>query len=154
MAALEWFESIADLRAKADKLRDEIATAYAAAGVHGQQMGSIGGGAKHDALAGIDSLIDSDAQSRLSKMDSDLIGLTNRALDVLYGDSGRGGVAKMVGTDEADILCYRYLIGESWATVARRYEPDTSNLTMWCKCRARQTCRQIDRIGMDALADS
>lgn len=153
--SLEWFERIEDLRVKVDELRNQVESAYAAAGPHGQQIGSIGGGGgKHDALQGIDAIIDSGTAVRLDVMKAELDEMLEIATDVLYGKSGRGGVAKAIGTDEADMLCYHYLQGEAWASIAKRYDAESSNLTMWCKCRARWTCRRIDRIGMDVLIDS
>ena len=154
MAALEWFESIPRLQKRVDDLQDRVASAYASAGPHGQQMGSVGGGGKHDALAGIDSLIDTNAVAELDRAKAELEQTLERASNVLYGKSGRGGVAKALGTDEADMLCFHYLQGESWASIGRRFEPDASNLTVWCQRKAKQACKQIDRIGMDALADS
>jgi hypothetical protein len=155
LAALDWFESIEQLQKSINELRDQVESAYAAAGPHGQQMGSIGGGGgRRDALAGVDSVIDSGAAARLDQAQAELIELLDQATDVLYGRSGSGGVAKAIGHDEADILCFHYLQGEAWSSIAKRYDPDTTNLTMWCKYRAHWTCRQIDRLGMDALADS
>ena len=155
MAALEWFEWIDKLRIEVARLDGEIESAYCAAGPHGQQMGSVGGGfGEHDAMASVDAMLDSDAQRKLEQRKGRLIRLTDRACDVLYGKSGRGGVAKAIGTDEADMLCFHYLQGESWADIARRYDADAKNLSDWAKCRARWTCRQIDRIGIDELAES
>lgn len=77
-----------------------------------------------------------------------------RATDVLYGRSGRGGLAKETCTDDADLLCFHYCQGESWASIARRYEIEDANLTRWCQRKAVKVCRLIDRIGMDTLADS
>ena len=154
MASLDWFESIAELRATVAKLESKVESAYSAAGPRGQQLGSIGGGSGHDALAGVDQIIDDGAVPELDRKRAELEERMVRATDILYGESGNGGVSKAIGTDEADMLCYHYLQGESWARVARRFEPDTSNLTVWCQRRAAWVCRRIDGIGMDRLADS
>ena len=153
MTALEYFESIVTQQALVCGIEHRIESARVAAGPHGQQMGAIGGGGSHDSLACIDSLIDSDAETQLSREKAKLRRLLDRATDILYGRDANGGVAKAIGTDEADMLCFHYLQGESWASIAKRYEPVTSNLTMWCKYRAEWTCRQIDRIGMETLID-
>ena len=154
MAALEWFESIARLRKRLARLEDAIESAYAAAGPHGQQIGSVGGGGGGDAFAGIDSIVDTDAVTERDKCKARLHELMGYATDVLYGRSGRGGLAKAMTTDDADMLCFHYLQGESWASIGRRFDPDTTNLTVWCKRKAKTTCRTIDRIGMERLADS
>lgn len=155
MAALEWFEGIARLRARVAKLDDAIESAYSAAGPHGQQIGSLGGGGGGgDALSGIDGIVDADAVAERDRCKAQLVDLLNRATDVLYGRSGRGGLARATCTDDADMLCFHYLRGESWASIGRRFNPEYENLTVWCKRKAKAACRQIDRIGMDALADS
>lgn len=154
MAALEWFESIARLRKRLEKLEDAIESAYAAAGPHGQQIGSVGGGGRGDSLAGIDSIVDTDAVTERDKCKAELNAMLEQATDVLYGKSGRGGLAKVTCTDDADMLCFHYLQGESWASIGRRFDPDTKNLTVWCKRKAKVACRKIDQIGMDALAET
>lgn len=154
MASLDWFESISLLRMEVAELEAEVESAYSAAGPHGQQIGSIGGGSGHDALAGVDQIIDDGSVPKLDRKKALLERRLDRATDVLYGRSGNGGVAKAIGTDEADMLCFHYLQGEGWASIARRYNPDATNLTDWCKRRAVWACRQIDKIGMESLADS
>lgn len=154
MAALEFFESIARLQRRADALQADVESAYAAAGPHGQQLGSIGGGGHGDSLAGVDHLIDTDATKELDRVRARLEERMSFATSVLYGRSGNGGIAKATCTDDADMLCYHYLQGESWASIARRYNPASSNLSLWCKRHAAKVCREIDRLGMRSLADS
>ena len=152
--SLAYFERVAALRERVGKLSDEIESAYAAAGPHGQQVGSIGGGGGSDAMGVIDRIIDADTMAELERLRPRLRQWLDKASDVLYGRSGRGGVAKRIGTDEADMLLRHYLQGESWASIARSFGASARNLTDWCKCHARSVCRRIDRIGMDTLADS
>lgn len=153
--ARTFFDTIEGLRVRLARLADEIDSAYAQAGPHGQQLGSVGGsGSAHDAMAGIDHIIDSNAVVERDRLQALLELHLDYATDVLYGRSGRGGLAKATCTDDADVLCFHYLQGESWTSISKRYEVESSNLTVWAKTRARRAFRAIDRIGMDTLADS
>ena len=155
MSAREFFESIPRLQSRVDDLRGRVESAYAAAGPHGQQAGSTGGGGRHDALAGVDSLIDHGTHAELDRAESELRAALGRATDVLYGRSGRGGLARATCSDDADILCCHYLQGMGWAEIAKEVvKPDVEYPDDWCRMRAVRACRRIDRIGMDALADS
>lgn len=155
MAALEFFEGIASLRRRVASLESQVESAYALAGPHGQRLGSIGGGGSgHDALAGVDAIMDDGSVQELDKMRARLEERMDYATEILYGESGNGGIAKATCTDDADMLCFHYLQGESWASIARRFEVEDANLTTWAKRHAMWVCRQIDRYGMDALADT
>ena len=155
MSAFEWFEAIPRLQKRVDDLQDRVASAYASAGPHGKQMGSIGGGGKHDALAGIDSLIDTNAVAELDRAKAELEQTLERASNVLYGKSGRGGLAKASCSADADILCCHYLQSMGWAEIAKEIvKPDVEYPDKWCRMRAVRACRKIDRLGMDELAES
>lgn len=157
MSAFEWFESVRKEGERIEKIKQELALLDSRISPRSQGFEPMGhGGGSNDAMVGM-ALV----SARLGELRQILPMLERRheaklemATHVLYGKSGRGGLARAASTDDADMLCYHYLQGESWASIARRYEPDTSNLTVWCKCRAKVACRMIDRIGMDALADS
>lgn len=157
MAALEWFESILTDGERIEKIRQNLAMLESRIAPRSQGYEPMGhGGGSTDAMLGM-ALV----SAKLGEL-RQLLPLVERkhedrieyATQVLYGKSGRGGVAKALGTDDADMLCYHYLQGESWASIGRRFEPDASNLTVWCQRKAKQVCKQIDRMGMDALADS
>lgn len=158
MAALDWFESILAESERIRKVKDELAILDAQIGPRSQGYEPMGHGSGNgsDAILGM-ALV----SARLSELRQVLPLIERRhedslerATQVLYGRSGRGGLARATNTDDADMLCFHYLQGESWASIARRFEPETSNLTVWCKRRAAWACKQIDRIGMDTLADS
>lgn len=157
MAALDWFESILNEGERIEKIKQNLAMLESRIAPRSQGYEPMGhGGGSSDAMLGMAMM-----SARLGELRRLLPGLERKheakleyATQVLYGRSGRGGVAKAVDTDEADMLCYHYLQGESWASIGRRFEPDASNLTIWCQRKAKQVCKQIDRIGMDALADS
>lgn len=157
MAALDWFESILADGERIEKIKQNLAMLESNIAPHSQGFEPMGhGGGSSDAMLGMAML-----SARLGELRRLLPELERKheakleyATQVLYGRSGRGGVAKAVGTDDADMLCYHYLQGESWASIGRRFEPDASNLTVWCQRKAKQACKQIDRIGMETLADS
>lgn len=157
MAALDWFESILTEGERIEKIKQNLAMLESRIAPRSQGYEPMGhGGGSTDAMLGM-ALV----SAKLGEL-RQLLPLVERkhedrieyATQVLYGKSGSGGVAKALGTDDADMLCFHYLQGESWASIGRRFEPDASNLTVWCQRKAKQACKQIDRIGMDALADS
>ena len=153
MASLEWFESIPRLQKKLRALESAIEMAYASAGPRGQQLGSIGGGGG-DPYAGMDSIIDTDAVRERDRTRALLEERMDYATKILYGRSGNGGVAKAIGTDDADMMSYHFLEGESLASIARRYDQEQANLSSWCERRIAWTCRQIDSIGIRALVNT
>lgn len=157
MAALDWFESILTEGERIEKIKQNLAMLESRIAPRSQSYEPMGhGGGSTDAM-----LVMALVSAKLGEL-RQLLPLVERkyedrieyATQVLYGKSGRGGVARALGTDDADMLRFHYLQGESWASIGRRFEPDASNLTVWCQRKARQACKQIDRIGMDALADS
>ena len=155
MSALEWFEETAALARRVEGLKADIESAYVATQPHGQLMGSIGANGRRDAMAPIDRIIDSDAKIELDRCEARLRHRLEYGTRGLYGSSGRGGLARARGYDDADILCCHYLQGMGWADIAReivRY--DTDKPSHWCQMRARRACEYIDRIGMDSLASS
>lgn len=157
MAALEWFESIEAEGKRIQKVKESLAMLDSRIAPHSQGFEPMGhGGGSSDAMLGM-ALVSArlaELMRLLPELERKHEAKLRQATDVLYGRSGRGGLAKALGTDDADMLRFHYLQGESWASIARRFEPETSNLTVWCKRRAKLACKQIDLIGMDALADS
>ena len=157
MSAFEWFESIATEGKRIQKIKQNLALLDSRIAPHAQGFEPMGhGGGSSDAMLGMAM-----ASARLGALKRLLPTLERKheaklayATDVLYGRSGRGGLARATSTDDADMLCFHYLQGESWASIARRFEVEDANLTRWCQRRAVRVCREIDRIGMDTLADS
>lgn len=157
MTSYELFETVLDMQEKVSRLEQEVERAYASVGPHGQKFGALHGTHGHDPMASIDRLIDSDATRELELAKGRLLTLMDFATDVLYGKSGRGGVAKIIGTDEADMLCRHYCEGMSWAKVGRLFDPDsnnTTNMTVWCQRYARSVFERIDEVGMRTLANT
>ena len=157
MAAFDWFESIRKEGERIEKIKQELALLDSRIAPHSQGFEPMGhGGGSNDAMVGM-ALVSArlgELRQILPMLERRHEAKLERATHVLYGKSGRGGLARAASTDDADMLCYHYLQGESWASIARRYEPETSNLTVWCKRRAQLICKEIVRIGMDALVDT
>lgn len=164
MSAFEWFEG---LRAEGERIRrieQDIAFLESSIAPHGQGFEPMGhGGSSTDPMVRMSMV-----SAQITKLRRGLPTIKRKhaakvehARHILYGRSGHGGLARAQvprgGTRYAlavDLLHARYIDGESWSAIARRYNPDTPNLTMWCKRRAQLICKEIDRIGMDALVDT
>ena len=153
--ARELFEAIrADVLEMAG-LERSIEDIETQAGPHGQMTGSIGGSGAHDGMRGIDRLVDSGLREELERMRAKVNPEIERATDVLYGRSGRGGVARARSTADADILCGYYLQGMSWPQVAAAHaDSDKTSPNIWCRMRAKRALEFIDRVGAPTLADS
>ena len=157
MAALDFFEGILTEGERIRRISEQLALLDSRISPHGQgfEPTGHGGGSSDRMLAhAILSAKLGELKAQLPELERKHEAKLERATDVLYGKSGRGGLAKETCTDDADLLCFHYCQGESWASIARRYEIEDANLTRWCQRRAVKVCRVIDRIGMDALADS
>ena len=125
MTSYEFFESIPDLRKKVETIERKIERAYTSAGPRSQMYGMRQRTLRRDHLLAIDGLIDSGCMRDLDATRDMLSRSLCLATYVLYGKSGRGGVAKMIGMDEADMVCYHYCKGMSWAQVGRMFNPDS-----------------------------
>lgn len=157
MAALDFFEGILTEGERIRRISEQLALLDSRISPHGQgfePMGHGGGGSDRMLAMAIISDKLGELRAQLPNLQRRHEEKLERATDVLYGRSGHGGLAKATCTDDADMLCFHYLEGESWSSIARRYEIEDANLTRWCQRRAVKVCRVIDRIGMDALADS
>ena len=153
MTAIEWFEwlrldviELAERKRKVEEARESL-------GSCGKQLGSVGGGGSHDVTAQVDAVIEQERalEADMAKHDMQL----ERATDILYGRSGRGGLAKARSSLDADILCCHYLHDMGWADIARDIvNPDTDYPVQWCRQRAMRALRYIDLVGMETLADS
>lgn len=157
MAAIDFFEGILTEGERIRRISEQLALLDSRISPHGQgfePMGHGGGGSDRMLAHAILSDKLGELRAQLPNLQRRHEEKLERATDVLYGKSGRGGLAKATCTDDADMLLFHYCQGESWASIARRYEIEDANLTRWCQRRAVKVCRVIDRIGMDALADS
>lgn len=152
MAALEFFERIGELQERVDRLERQVAEARESIGPSGQKVGSIGGGGGHDAMASVDAMVDREAE--LVRAKGELYRVLEYASDVLYGRSNRGGLAKAASSVDADLLHWRYCVGESWTAIGCRLNPETKYPKSWAQKRCASAIRKVDRYGMAELADS
>lgn len=153
MSARGWFESIRLDVKEAQELADEIEAEYARTGPHGQGGGSTGGSS--DQMRGIDRIVDDCMRERLAKKQERVRHRISAATRVLYGKSGRGGLAKERGTVDADILCHYYLEGYEWTELPKLVDcKDVSRPNGWCRLRAMRALAYVDRVGIHTLADS
>lgn len=153
MTAREYFEWIrADVIELAEMEERVAMLAESASSPRAQGEGPSGSGrAKSQPMA--DRSID--AERKLERMKAHLMPELDRASDVLYGRSGRGGVAKDCGSAEADSIFGYYLMGYTWREVADELVgPDSKDGAHWCRNRANSAFRYIDHTGMARLADS
>lgn len=153
MSARDLFDGIERKRKRVRTLQAAVESAYAAAGVHANRYGVVTHGSMVDRYSALDGALDRGLVRELSRCEQDLEKLCKLARLVLYGRSGHGGLYA-VSDIGADILLLHYLQGKSWASIAREFDPETTNLTVWCKNRAAKACRDIDRLGMDELINS
>lgn len=121
---------------------------------HGQRFdrvghGGSGGGMDSTALAMVAAAQELDHERAVLARETD------QALAVLYGRSGRGGLASERTSADADVLCCYYLMGMGWEQTATELCGDGErNSRQWCIMRAKRACEAIDRIGVARLADS
>lgn len=152
--ARKWFEDIAQLRQHVTELENEIDAAYASAGMRSQRTGSTAGSAQHNALESIDYLVDRGTARECEEAKALLARRLERATDVLYGRSGRGGLAMARSYMDADILCCHYLQGMGWAQIADQVvRPKSECPRKWVQARAKRALAYIDRVGMETLAN-
>lgn len=155
MTARDWLESIRADVVELVGMEYELEEIETKLGPHGQRMGSIGGTGDPDKLRPIDSLVDSRLREKLESKRDRVNRRIEHALHVLYGESGRGGLARARSSLDADILCAYYLQGESWSEIASgvaSFNPARPN--GWCRQRAMRALEYIDSVGRDVLADS
>lgn len=153
MASRDWFEYIRsrvlELRAMESRL-DEL---RAKAGPRGQRFDATGhGGHAHDASAPILSIAETEAE--LDSIRKATNAEIERALLVLYGKSGRGGIAKAKGSAYADCICGYYLMGMSWREVAEDLAVDSVDGRQWCWRHAYRGFEFIDTVGLSAITES
>lgn len=110
MAARNWFEELRYKVKVLASMESDVEDARLKTGPRGQQFDSPGGrGAASDASAPILSLADMEAE--LDRLRAETNEEIERALYVLYGKSGRGGLAKVRSMADADCICGYYLMG-------------------------------------------
>lgn len=155
MKARDWFETIRVGVAEMRKLEEDIECIETQAGPHGQSVGSIGGGGSHDSMRGVDRMVDAGMKEMLARLQARYNPEIESALEILYGKSCNGGLAKAKQSIDADILCCYYLQAEEWPAIAAALaSKDLARPNGWVRMRAMRALAYIDRVGMATLADS
>ena len=158
MSALEWFESIRTDGERIEKIKQNLAMLESRIAPRSQGYEPMGhGGGSSDAMLGMAlvSIQIGKLKAELPRVERRLEARMERATNILYGKSGRGGLAKAKGTTDADIICCHYLQGMGWAEIAQEIvRKETDYPTQWCRQRALRAFAYMDRVGMDVLADS
>ena len=153
MRSREYFESLRYAVVQLTAMEDRIAALDETAKAPKSQGAEPSGGGCPHSQPVADRLIDMerDVDEARARLTPEL----DRATDVLYGRSGRGGVAKECGYASADSVCGYYLYGMSWPEVAAELvRPDSKDGAHWCRNRAASAFRHMDNVGMARLADS
>lgn len=96
------------------------------------------------------------AEADLDVMRAKVNAEIERALLVLYGCEGRGGLAKLKGYMVADCICGYYLQGMTWPQVASAFGwpdegLDSKDGPQLCKRRAYRGMEQIELLGAEAV---
>lgn len=95
-----------------------------------------------------------DESVKLDRMRVRLNARIDAALLILYGRNGRGGLAKVRGSAEADCICGHYLMGMTWPEVGSELAPeDSGDAAQWCKRRAYRGLEFIGHVGGKQLRD-
>lgn len=152
MRSREYFESLRYSVLQLAKMEDRMSALDESAKAP-KSMGRepSSGGSRSQPIA--DRLID--LEREVDEAKARLTPELDRATDVLYGRSGRGGVAKDCGFASADAVCGYYLMSMTWTQVsAELVRPDSKDGAHWCRNRAASAFRHMDNVGMARLADS
>ena len=153
MNARDWFNLIRDRVETLSKMGQTAEDKRAAVLPKGQQFEPSSHGAAGDGSAAMLSYIQADIA--LDSKAAELDALLERACAVLYGRSGRGGLAKARSTADADCICGYYLMGLTWRQVADELvRPESKDARHWCMMRAYRALAYMDRVGMGRLIDS
>lgn len=147
------FERLRHEVQEVERMRTRVNEMREACMPRGASTGSIGGGrsggsvvTKLDLLVDLEAELDARAAALQTKLD--------RVADVLYGSDGRGGIAKVRGSVDADIIFAYYLDARTWAEVASSLAPAESPCPAdWCRMRARRALETIDKVGAETLSN-
>lgn len=154
MGARDWFERIRAEVLECARLEDDLLDLRAKAGPRGQSFEMVA----HSTGASDGSgpiLRVAQAESELDVRQARCNAMVEDAMDVLYGEDGRGGLARLKGSATADCICGRYLMGMRWGEVADEItRPESRDGEQWCKRRAYRGLEFIDKIGLAVLTKS
>lgn len=118
MTAREYFETVRDAAVELDRTSRTLERMRARTMPKAQRYDAVGGGSGHsDPMDRVVEVVDFEAVMR-QRMEDDRE-LLSDAARVLYGEDGRAGVAKGMGSAYADAVFHRALDARTWNAVAR-----------------------------------
>ena len=119
MTAREYFDRVRDASIELDRACRTLERMRAQVGVKTQRYDSPGvhGGGNADPMARVDGIIDYERVME-RRMEDDRA-LLQEAATVLYGEDGRGGVSKGMGSAYADAVYHRACDARTWDSCAR-----------------------------------
>lgn len=143
MPSRDWFEFIRASVLELARTERAIEELEAMAAPKAQQYGSIGHGSGGNESSALYRLIEVRAKYEKRRM------VTERLLEiastVLYGPDGRGGLAKELGSTDADCVMGYYLLGMTWRQVADELvRPESVDGPQWCKRRSYRAFEWMD----------
>lgn len=147
MAAQEYFERIRENVIEIERSKGMLDVLMQSEDVSAQSYDCRTSGGEVDAMDKVDRRID--FESRLKERIGELEGELDDATDVLYGKSGRGGLAKLKGNRYADVLCMAYLQAMTWHETA-----DVMRCSQkWCRELASAAFVFVDEFGLSKLRE-
>ena len=153
MLARDWFEEIRWQVLRVERAQADLEAMRLTLGAHGQRYEATGHGTAGDRVDAILAFVEAQTDLEIARIK--LAAEIERATDVLYGRSGRGGLAKARCSADADCITGYYLLGYSWRQVAdEMVRPDSRDGAQWCKRRAYRALTALDGFDMGDLADS
>ena len=139
MKAKEYFEGIRAEVVKTDRARDMLERMKAKEGAKAQSYTEGRGGGEV-----------SDGSLSILQRINDAQGMIDEACELLYGQDGRGGLAKLKGTRYADAICMGYLQAQEWAEIADIMQCSQQ----WCRELCKAGFAYIDRVGWAKLKNA
>lgn len=109
-SALDFFEGVKAAATEADRTWRELSAMQAAEGVKAQRYTqAVAVGSNRDVMGLVDKRID--YESKLYRQLEDDYALIGTACEVLFGEDckGSGGIERLLGSDYASVLYWRYI---------------------------------------------
>ena len=154
MLARDWFEQIRAEVIECARMEDDLLKLRAQTGPRGQSYEMVAHSSGTSDGSG-PILRVAQAEQELDVRQARCDAMIEEAMDVLYGEDGRGGLARLKGTATADCICGHYLMGMKWQDVADDLaRPESENPADWCRMRASRGFECIDRVGAATLTKS
>ena len=146
------FESIHDQVVSVSQMEQAVESMRMRIGSHAQSFGPISKGEVTDNSSTIITIVE--LENELDVARARLIPLIDHATSILYGSTGRGGLAKARSYADADCICGYYLMGLTWAQVAAEMAADSLDAEQWCKRRAYRALMWLECADVDKLIET